>query len=182
MPDWLTIIIAVVGLLGTVLGVLGISGYLGERAKHKAEVKNKKEDRTAAELQAAAEQRLNIAIRKAFKEEVIPINEKLDAISSEIEGIKQDLADNTVGTVTILRDRMKSILDHCRRDEYASTSTKGNWHELYKTYESLGGNHFKEYVDAWKQELDDLPSTPPVQVKTRSKKAVKLVEIEEDKK
>ena len=173
MPDWLTIVIAVVGLLGTVLGVLGISGYLGERAKHKAEVKNRQEDKTAEELQAAAEQRLNVTIRKAFKEEAKPINDKLDAISSEIEEIKHDLADNTVGTVTILRDRMKSILDHARRDGYATTSTKGNWHELYKTYESLGGNHFKEYVDAWKQELDDLPSVPPTNMgkKKSSKKA-----------
>jgi hypothetical protein len=126
VPDWLTIIIAVVGLLGTVLGVLGISGYLGERAKHKAEVKNRQEDKTTEELQAAAEQRLNATIRKAFKEEVVPINEKLDAISVEIDHIKHDLADNTVGTVTILRDRMKSILDHCRRDGYATTSTVAN--------------------------------------------------------
>jgi len=29
--------------------------------------------------------------------------------------------------------------------------------ELYNTYKSLGGNHFKEYVNAWKQELEDLP-------------------------
>ena len=29
--------------------------------------------------------------------------------------------------------------------------------ELYNTYAKLGGNHFKEYVDAWKQELDELP-------------------------
>lgn len=161
MPDWLTIVIAVVGLLGTVLGVLGISGYLGERAKHKAELRNRREDQTASELQAVAEQRLNTTIRSAFKEEVRPINEKLDAISVEIDGLKRDLADNTVGTVTLLRDRMKAILDDCRDAGYATTGTKGNWHELYKTYAGLGGNHFREYVDAWKQELDDLPSNPP---------------------
>lgn len=169
MPDWLTIVIAVVGLLGTVLGVLGVSGYIGERAKHKAEVRNKQEDRTAAELQEVAEQRLHATIRSAFKEEIAPVNKKLDDISTEIDHIKHDLADNTVGTVTILRDRMKAILDDCRDAGYATTSTKGNWHELYNTYRSLGGNHFKEYVDAWKEELEELPSTPPTK---RGRKAL----------
>jgi hypothetical protein len=168
MPDWLTIVIAVVGLLGTVLGVLGVSGYLGERAKHKAEVRNKQEDKTAAELQEAAEQRLHVTIRNAFKEEIAPVNKKLDDISVEIDNIKHDLADNTVGTVTILRDRMKAILDDCRDAGFATTSTKGNWHELYKTYASLGGNHFREYVDAWKHELDELPSNPPTKRGRRS--------------
>lgn len=169
MPDWLTIVVAVVGLLGTVLGVLGVSGYIGERAKHKAEIRNKQEDRTAAELQKAAEQRLNATIRSAFKEEIAPVNKKLDDISTEIDHIKHDLADNTVGTVTILRDRMKAILDDCRDAGYATTSTKGNWHELYKTYAGLGGNHFREYVDAWKHELDELPANPPTK---RGRKAI----------
>jgi len=163
LPEWLTIVIAVVGLLGTVLGVLGISGYIGERAKHKAEIRNRQEDRDIEERQAAADQRLRDTFRGVFQEEISPINKKLDTITTEITEIKQDLADNTIGTVTLLRDRMKAILDECRSAGYASASTKANWHELYNTYASLGGNHFREYVDAWKQELEDLPSNAPSQ-------------------
>lgn len=162
MESWLEITIAIVGLLGTVLGVLGISGYLGERAKHKAELKNKEEDQAVEEKRTAAEQRLKVTVRDVFKEEVHPINAKLDNITKEIEEIKSDLADNTVGTVTLLRDRMKAILDECREAKFASTGTKANWHELYNTYRSLGGNHFREYVDAWKQELEELPTSAPV--------------------
>ena len=162
MAPWLEITIAIVGLLGSVLGVLGISGYLGERAKHKAELKNKEEDQVVEEMHAATEQRLKNNVRDVFKEEIRPINAKLDNITKEIEVIKIDLANNTVGTVTILRDRMKAILDECREKGYASTSTKGNWHELYNTYKGLGGNHFKEYVDAWKEELEELPTTPNI--------------------
>jgi len=170
MPEWLTIAISIIGLLGTVLGVLGISGYLGERAKHKAEVKNRQEDKNEQQLQEAANLQLQTTIKEAFKEEVLPISEKLDDIGHELEEIKEDLSANTVGTVTILRDRMKAILDDCRADGSASTNTKGNWHELYKTYKDLGGNHFKEYVDAWKQELDDLPATSYV-TNTATKRA-----------
>ena len=150
MPDWLTIVIAVTGLIGTILGVLGISGYLGERARHRAEKKNKQEDQTEEQLQKVADQRLKESIRDVFQEETAPITVKLDTITNEISEIKEDLAANTVGTVTMLRDRMKAILDECRKDGFASTSTKGNWHELYSTYKTLGGNHFREYVDAWK--------------------------------
>lgn len=178
MPGWLTIIIAIVGLIGTILGVLGISGYIEERARYKAEKANKKEDKLEAEKEKVAEQKLKDTVRGVFQEEVCSINEKLDNITAEITDIKQDLADNTVGTVTMLRDRMKAILDECRKEGYASASTKGNWHELYNTYKSLGGNHFKEYVNAWKEALEDLPAIPPeipseIVQKARSQKASK---------
>jgi len=170
--SWLEITIAIVGLLGTVLGVLGISGYLGERAKHKAELKNRQEDKEVEDKQEVADQRLKNTVRDVFKEEVHPINIKLDNITKEIEAIKSDLADNTIGTVTMLRDRMKAIKDECKHEGFASTSTKANWHELYNTYKSLGGNHFKEYVDAWKEELEELPSTAPL--KGRKGKSTKV--------
>ncbi len=160
MPDWLTIMIAVIGLIGTVLGVLGVSGYLGERARHRAEKKNKQEDKTEEEIRAAEDQRLKDTVRGVFQEENKSINAKLDNITAEVEEIKSDLADNTNGTVTLLRNDMKKLLDSCRKQGYASTSDKANWHELYNTYKNLGGNHFKEYVDAWKEEFDDLPVTP----------------------
>ena len=145
IPDWLEIVIAIVGLFGTIIGVLGISGYLSERAKYKANKRNQKEEAQEQREHEDAEVRLSNAIRGVLKEEIQP---ELSNISSEISEIKEDLAANTVGTVTILRDRMKAILDECRKDGFASTGTKGNWHELYSTYKSLGGNHFKEYVDA----------------------------------
>jgi len=161
MPDWLTIVIAVIGLIGTVLGVLGISGYLGERARHKAEKKNRKEDQNEEAAKAAADKRLHDTICGAIRQENKPINAKLDNITKEIEEIKVDLADNTKGTVTLLRNDMKKSLDYCKRQGYASASDRANWHELYNTYANLGGNHFKEYVDAWKEEFDELPAVPP---------------------
>lgn len=171
MPDWLTIVIAVVGLLGTVLGVLGISGYLGERARHKAEKKNKQEDQTEEQLQEAADQRLKDTVRGVFQEENKGINDKLDTITSDVIDIKKNLADNTKGTVTLLRNDMKKSLDYCKRQGYASAGDRANWHELYNTYGNLGGNHFKEYVDAWKQEFDELPTVPPVAPKKKSSKS-----------
>lgn len=153
--------IAIVGLFGTIFGALGLSGYLGERARFKAEQRNKRDEEEENEASERKRQRLEESVRNVFKEEIRPTNEHLVEMSAEIKEIKQDLADNTVGTVTILRDRMKQILDDCRDAGFAPTSTKANWTELYNTYRSLGGNHFKEYVDAWKHEMETLPVNPP---------------------
>jgi len=174
----LEVVAVVIGIIGTVFGILGISGYLGERAKHKAEKKNKQEDQAEEQLQAMADLRLKNTVREVFKEETICINDKLDTITGDVNEIKRDLADNTKGTVTILRNDMKKSLDFCKRQGYASSSDRANWHELYNTYGELGGNHFKEFVDAWKQEFDSLPSTPP---ETSPKKRVSKSSKKEDK-
>jgi len=126
MPEWLTIVIAVVGLLGTVLGVLGISGYIGERAKYKAGRRNRQEEQRDQQVVEAQQRALEDSIRGVLQEETKPIKTSLTEIKGEVEAIKHDLADNTVGTVTILRDRMKAILDECRAAGFATTSTKAN--------------------------------------------------------
>ena len=172
MEPWVETTVAIAGLVGTVLGVLGISGYLGERARHRAEKKNKQEDKTEEEAKAAEARRLEDTVRGVFQEENREINDKLDNITAEIEELKSNLAANTAGTVTLLRNDMKKLLDSGRKQEYASTSDKANWHELYTTYKSLGGNHFKEYVNAWKKEFDELPTVPPTSQKKKTAKKV----------
>ena len=44
MPVWLQIVIAVAGLIGTLFGVFGITVYIQERLRHKAQKKNQSED------------------------------------------------------------------------------------------------------------------------------------------
>lgn len=78
-----------------------------------------------------------------------PIDEKLDKISASLEN-------NTAGTVTLLRETMKQTRDQYGAQNYVSSSDCASWHELYNTYKKLGGNHFAEYVDAWKDDVDQL--------------------------
>ena len=137
--------------------LFGVGVYFTERARHKAGKKNQKEDDEEARKKAAYKEELRTVIREENK----PLENKIEKLDKNVVEMKGDLANNTVGTVTLLRDRMKAILDDCRDKGYASPSTKANWHELYTTYGNLGGNHFKEYVDQWKKTLDDLPDNPP---------------------
>lgn len=34
---------------------------------------------------------------------------------------------------------------------------------MYQDYKNLGGNHFKEFVDQWKAEMNALPTGPDEQ-------------------
>ena len=166
MPIWLQIIIAIFGLIGTIFGIFGFSAYISERMKHKATRRNMMEDAQEEELEQMRQEQYLKSLRMVIQEEIAPLK-------ADMEDIKTNLALNTKGTVTILRNDMKKSLDYCKNKGSVSASDIANWNELYNTYGELGGNHFKEYVDAWKKELNALP--PEIE-----KKKGKKVLVEND--
>ena len=150
MPIWLTVLIAIVGLVSTVCSVLGISAYVNERSKRKAQRRNLQEEQEAQEIEAMRHQRYMNDLRSIIREEQ-------ESLVKDIATIKEDFSLNTKGIVTILRNDMKKSLDHCKEKGFAGSSDKANWRELYNTYSELGGNHFREFVNEWKQEMEELP-------------------------
>lgn len=102
--------------------LFGVGVYFTERARHKAGKKNQKEDDEEAREKAAYKEELRAVIREENK----PLEDKIEKLDKNVVEMKGDLANNTVGTVTLLRDRMKAILDDCRDKGYASPSTKAN--------------------------------------------------------
>lgn len=159
MPVWVQVMNIVLGIIGTLFGIFGISAYINERMKHKASKKNKQDD----EIQELIHQKHLEELRAVIREEN-------KGIKDDIATIKDNLALNTKGTVTILRNDMKKSLDYCKHQGYVTRSDKANWKELYTTYAELGGNHFKEYVDVWKEELEELPVKDKEEVKKSRKK------------
>lgn len=125
------------------------------KEKHAQRLKQKEEQ--SEEHIQAVKKKNEMEYRNILKEELEPVIAKIDTTEAHVNEVKEDLKCNTIGTITLLRDRMKATLDRCKNQGYASSSDLANWHELYNTYKSLGGNHFKEYVDAWKNELETLP-------------------------
>jgi len=133
-------IISILSLLG--FGVVMKFFWEDQRAKR---IQNSEEAKKRAKAEKQAE------TREVFREEVQPLIETMDQI-------KALAMITSTGTITLLRDRMKSALNFCKIQGWASSSDKANWFELYNTYKTLGGNHFKEYVDQWKQEMESLPT------------------------
>lgn len=158
MPIWLSIIFAVIGAIGTILGIFGFTAYMGERAKKKAQRRNEDEDH----IKQLRKQEYENLLRNIIREENKPINDKLvqmeTTFDERLSKLETGLNLNTEGTVTLLRNDMKKSLDKCREKGFATTTDHANWNELYATYAKLGGNHFQEYVNGWKDEMNGLPS------------------------
>lgn len=151
---------AILGVLSVGFGIFGISAYVTERMKHKAQIKNAEEDKRAEEEEQMTQAQLKNTLKETLQEEVASFKKDIEVLHQNIKDIKDDLAANTEGTVTSLRDRMHCSYKYCEKQGYATPSDKANWNELYNTYRKLGGNHFKEYVDQWKNAMDSLPDHP----------------------
>ena len=160
MPIWVQVVSIVAGIIGTLLGIFGVSAYINERMKHKATRRNQAEDAREAEIAELMHQKHLNELRAIIREENADIK-------SDIAMIKDNLALNTKGTVTILRNDMKKSLDSFKAQGFISRSDKINWNELYNTYAELGGNHFREFVNGWRDELEDIPTEQ--KKKTRKK-------------
>lgn len=133
-------IIAALSLLG-----FGVVMRLFWEDKHAKKLENTEEAKKRAKAEKQAE------TREVLREEIRPLMIIIDEI-------KATTSMTSVGTLTLLRDRMKSSLNCYRTQGWASSSDKANWFELYNTYKNMGGNHFKEYVDQWKQEIENIQS------------------------
>lgn len=119
------------------MGILGFTSYISERAKHKATKRNQKEDeaeqimkKEQAELDLIRHEKYKEELRNIIKEENQSFQESIKSslleINVNIEQIRKDISANTVGEVTLLRDRMKDVVDECNKKQFATTSDKAN--------------------------------------------------------
>lgn len=144
------LIISICALVVSILTLCGFGVYMSLHTKKRFE---KKEAEKAAEEERKAREN-NEALMRLIN---AALDTKITPIAEDVSLIKSNLSLNTEGTVTLLRNDMKKALDLYKDRGFASTSDKASWMELYNTYAKLGGNHFREYVDGWKQEVRELP-------------------------
>lgn len=96
--------------------------------------------------------------RQERKEDVLAsMREELSPLTLKLDSVNDIVSKNKEGTVTLLRESMKLSRDTYISRGYVSASELANWHQLNNTYKDLGGNHFKEYVDEWQQDVESLP-------------------------
>lgn len=148
------LILSICALVISVLTLCGFGVYMSLHTQKRFEKKEAEKQRIEAAKQKANNEALMELINKALDSKITPI-------AADVASIKSNLSLNTEGTVTLLRNDMKKALDFYKEDKgYATTNDKAAWMELYNTYSKLGGNHFKEYVNGWKQEIQNLPPEP----------------------
>lgn len=145
------LVISIGALVVSVLTLCGFGVFMSLHTKKRFE----KKEAARLEAERLRDEANNAALMKLIN---AALDSKITPLANDVSTIKCNLSLNTEGTVTLLRNDMKKALDFYKGRGWASTNDKASWMELYKTYEKLGGNHFKEYVDGWKQEIKDLPT------------------------
>ena len=108
-------------------------------------------------IQAYDEQEQTKHLRTIIKDELQPVRENILDIRSDMAEVKKQLALDKEATIVQLRTTMKSKRDEFCSQGYVESSDKSNWVELYNRYKDMGGNHFAEYVNGWKQDVENLP-------------------------
>ena len=147
MPEWLSILLGILGSLG-ILSAVG-KFIFDAAVKHtKAQIEK---------IQAYDEQEQTKHLRTIIKNELQPVREVITDIRSDIAEVKKQLALDKEATIVQLRTTMKSKRDEFCSQGYVESSDKSNWIELYNRYRDMGGNHFAEYVDGWKHDVENLP-------------------------
>ena len=148
------IVISILSILVSILTLLGV----GVVMKHFWDDKHEEKKANAKEAKDRAKAERQNEIREVFREESKPILDQLTTTVNCLQDIHKKIGLLQDSVVALDRILMKLNLDLYKRQGYASASDRAAWNELYNNYKGLGGNHFKEYVNQWKQSLDRLPT------------------------
>jgi len=175
MDPW-SIIVAVLGSIGTLCGIIGISAYFQERSKHKAVRKNQKED---AEMKEIEDLKHDKYVNELVSIVETSVSKAITPIATDVREIKNELSKNQKATITTLRSNMKILRDQYKNQGYADSGDKATWNELFDDYKDMGGNHFKEYVNIWKEEVNGLPLEKPEVKKKRTSVKKKQLLLED---
>ena len=151
MPVWLTVILALGGSALITLIVNTIWRHSAAKIARIKELEKKAEDDARHEEERKRQEEWENKVLAIIH----PLAEKLDQIQEELKL-------NNSATTTSLRTDLMLLRDRYRDLGYASRNDKAAWNQLYNDYKELGGNHFKEYVDQWKEEVNNLPTIPDV--------------------
>lgn len=138
-------------LLGgsALLGAVVVDIYTRFKKDGKKAMEKKKSERVEEEKEF---------IKTVVNEVMAPSLKNQMAINKKLDDIKRDLDANKSATITGLRTDLMLLRDRFRDQGFSSPNDKAAWNQLYKDYADLGGNHFKEYVDQWKEEVNSSPN------------------------
>lgn len=151
MPEWLQITATAISIIASLFGLCGISIYINERVKHKANKKNEQED----EEQKAIEQAKN----EHYKQIIVQaISEKIDPLENELSEVKEDLKKLKAGVQASNRADLQVLVDKAENQNWLSAYDKHRFYQLYQAYHNLGKNGV---MDAYKDKVLALPDVPP---------------------
>ena len=149
-----------IGLISAIVSTI-VTTTVGLVVKKSVEKRFDRKEAARTELEKLQEEKR----RQERREDVLQtLHEELKPLIDKVDNMQKALNLDVEGTVTQLREFMKLSRDRFVAQGYISASDYASWHELYSTYKKLGGNHFREYVDAWKDDVESLQRETAVNI------------------
>lgn len=159
LPLWLEIVIAIVGVFGTIFGILGVTSYISKRMEHKAEQKNKKDDE------------IYLLKYNGYKDELKTIiDDALIPIKKNLSEVKEDLILVKKGTQATCRNDLEEMFAIAEKQGYCSNEDKQKFEAAYQAYHMLGKNGV---MDAKREKLLAMPEH---KIKKQNSRKVKASE------
>ena len=154
LPSWAIAVISLIGstIVTTLVGLIikqSFKKYLDKKEELDSESRRKDAElKMFHDEEKRQQHRADIAegVTTAIK----PLDERLNRIA-------ETLSSDKAATGTNIRATLKSLRDKYVAQGFADVGDKATWEELYNNYRSMGGNHFKEYVDSWRTDVKNLP-------------------------
>lgn len=160
MDNWIIATFsALVSLVLTTTLTAIVSTIIKKIVEKKLDASFKAQNAHLKEHEELMKMRADIEHQKRSEEILMAIRKEMTPVSEGISSIKQDLEADRAATIISIRSNMKQLRDKYLTQGFADTGDNATWNELYNNYSALGGNHFKEYVNQWKTEINSLPRT-----------------------
>ena len=158
MDNWIIATIsAFVSLVATTAITAIVSTVIKKVVEKKLDASFKAQSAHLKEHDELMKMRADLEHKKRNDEILAAIRKEMAPVSEGISTIKQDLEADRAATIISIRSNMKQLRDRYLKQGFADVGDVATWNELYNNYSALGGNHFKEYVDQWKEEVNSLP-------------------------
>lgn len=154
LPTWAYALFTTIvsGALSTLVGLLIKNAA---QKKFDAQAKKTQEYEELKHKQRKEERKKEIS--EVVDEALIPVIDRIDDIDKKVDNIQKDRQKEKDATVVTMRIKMMELRDVYVKRGWCDSHEKATWNELYNRYRDLGGNHFLEYVDNYKKEIEKLP-------------------------
>lgn len=167
LPVWASTLItaAISTIITTVISLTvkwSIQKHLDKKDEQMEQLEQYKHDQRKKERQQE--------MTEIVKASIEPVIKRIDEVDDKVTIIQSDRKLEREATTVTMRVKMMELRDVYVKRGYCDSHEKATWDELYHRYKNLGGNHFLEYVDQYKEEIHNLPDKLPEKTKKKESK------------
>lgn len=96
-------------------------------------------------------------IKSIITGSIKPVVQHIEKIDGKLDSLKNENDLENKATVIMIRLKLMELHEIYMNRGYCDSKERASWEELFIKYGELGGNHFKEYMDEFRKDIQHLP-------------------------